>query len=1424
MINEEFSWKFIDTYFKNNPNHLVNHHLNSFNDFYDNGLKQIFREYNPMKIVKNKEKNQCFLYFGGKKGNKIYYGKPIIYDEPDRVHFMYPNEARLRNMTYGISIHYDIDVDFIITNDDETTNTFSITLKKIFLGRFPIMLQSNLCILKGLLPEIRYNMGECRNDPGGYFIIDGKEKVIISQEKFADNMLYIRDKVDDTYNCSAEIRSVSEDASKPTRSLWIRRVAPSPTQENGQIVVNVPNVRKPIPLFILMRALGIISDKDIILHCLLDIKENKGFMEFFRASVYDAGYVFTQEAALKYIATLTKGKTVNHTMLILMNYLLPHLGELNLKQKALYIGHMVMKLLKVYTKVDKPTDRDSFKFKRIEITGTLLYGLFKEYYNLQMKHIFTKIDKEYYYHENSYQTNFLSLIESNFNEYFKERLVENGIRKAFKGNWGSQEHTKRAGVIQTLDRLSFNSFIAQLRKVNLPFDSNAKVVAPRLLHGTQWGIIDPVDTPDGGNIGFHKNLSIMTHITSSCSSIPFIEFLKKNKEFIILEECNFAMLHNLTKVFVNGNWIGMMKDPRDKIDELRLYRRNGIIPTFISVQWNKVVNEILIATDAGRPCRPLIYIANGEINYERPDILEKIKKADYTWNDLVLGFSSKKNDLYSCSIEETKERNLEETAGIIEYLDTEEAESALIAIHKFDYSQYPATHIEIHPSLLLGVMGNQIVFPENNQLPRNLFSCGQSKQAVSLYNTNFHNRIDTMGVVLNNGQIPLVKTRYLKYINKEQMPYGENAIVAIMCYTGYNVEDAVLINQGSLNRGIFRTTYYKMYETHEESSSVSNTTIDSKFLNIDSHNVIGKKPGYDYSELNEHGMIKENTFLNDKMILIGKAMNDLEKPDTYIDQSVYTKKGQTGFVDKTFITDGEEGFRIGKIRIREERIPAIGDKICSRCGQKGTIGLVIPESDMPYADNGIKPDLIINPHALPSRMTIGQLIESLMGKACALYGGFGDCTAFVNKGPKNELYGSMLTKMGYHYTGNEVLYNGMTGDQLETEIFMGPTYYMRLKHMVKDKINYRARGPRTALTRQTVQGRSNDGGLRIGEMERDGLIAHGMTGFIVDSMLERGDEFYMAVCNQTGTIAIYNENQNLFLSPMSDGPIKFIQNLDSTLNIDNISRFGRNFSIVRVPYTFKLLLQELKTMNIQMHIITEDNVDQLLNLSYSESYKEIVSDTFLSNIKIKSSERETEIENEEDNLVEEPIEETIEDEDEDDEEQQQEEEEEEEQQEQQQEGGSAYLITEEELNEELPPIPMDDDENENENENENEDNIINLEKLDEDYNNAYENTYSNTNEDNKPLTINFSEEVSIKEMTPNTPISSFNKKIFTFDIPILNQKERENEDYNKRSVIEKFQPNELQDITDILPVTDEDTITLVPLDDDEEDEEEYLDE
>ena len=413
--HEEIAWKIIDKFFAQDPNALVKHHLESYNDFFNIKIHNIFKEKNPILIMKEqneetKEYNyKAELYIGGRSGKLIYFGKPIIYDE-HREHYMFPNEARLRNMTYAITIHIDVEISYYIMNEEGIYVETKSLLEKIYLGKFPIMLNSDLCILNSLDKITRFNMGECRNDRGGYFIIDGKEKVLISQEKFADNMLYIKSDFNELYSHSVEIRSVSEDASKPIRTLSIRILRPDTKHSNNQILVNIPNVRKSVPLFILMRALGVLSDKEIIKMCLLDLEKYESYISLFIPSIHDAGNIFNQEVALKYLATLTKGKTIPHIMEILMDYLLPHIGENNFTDKAFFIGHMVKEVLQVYKNDKKPTDRDSFKYKRVELAGTLIYDLFKEYYTLQQKHIFQKIDNEYYYKQGIYQKDFISLI------------------------------------------------------------------------------------------------------------------------------------------------------------------------------------------------------------------------------------------------------------------------------------------------------------------------------------------------------------------------------------------------------------------------------------------------------------------------------------------------------------------------------------------------------------------------------------------------------------------------------------------------------------------------------------------------------------------------------------------------------------------------------------------------------------------------------------------------------------------------------------------------------------------------------------------------------------------------------------------------------------------------------------------------------
>jgi DNA-directed RNA polymerase II subunit RPB2 len=1311
MDNAEI-WTIIDHYFKDTENPLVKHQIESYNYFYKNDIYNIFADSNPIKIVADEDgfQSHCNLYLGGKKGDKVYFGKPVIYDEKGEVHFMCPNEARLRNMTYAMTIHYDVEVEVItilgeneepslegnafnrfmeegdleiIENDEEVqrggapkkaqikkkdtvkntnqikttlrnmaditeesrnsvkanngvrSQTFTYTIEKRFLGRFPIMVQSEFCILHGLTRENRFSMGECKNDQGGYFIIDGKEKVVVSQEKFGDNMLYVReyspiveddedaenneDDIDDDsdkeiklpeFLYSAQIVSVSENISKFARTFSIKMVGPTKSLTNMNIVVNIPNVKKPVPLFIVMRALGIISDKDIISTCVLDIDKYESLIDLLIPSIHDSGTFNTQESCLNYIGLLTKGRTIFHAHEILVDYLLPHVGQNNYQQKAYYIGYMVFRILLVQVGIDKPTDRDNFKYKRIELVGPLIYNLFNEYYKIQSKKIHLGFESTMYHNKGQYLGDLMGLIKNNYEKVFDENKdLDKGVRKAFKGNWGAQVHTKRVGVVQDLDRLSFNSMMSHLRRVVLPIDPSLKIVEPRKLHCSQWGFIDPIDTPDGSNIGFHKNLALSTQITRGFPKSNMIKWLSDNIEMTLIHNSTPYILSKLTKIFVNGGWIGSTENPIDDIEKIRLFKRNGLLPIYCSASFDIKDNSIYIYTDGGRLCRPIFYV-KGNVIFNAS---KKRNYNDISWNNLITGSNIKKVKDFNpneCKIYSKLElygnTMDDDNKAIIDYIDCSETENAMITtLDNMNGSMY--THCEIHESLILGMMGNQITFPESNPMARNLFSCGQSKQACSLYHTNYQMRMDKTAMVLNYGQIPLLKSRYSEYINNDENSYGENTIVAIMCFTGYNVEDAILINEGSLNRGLFRTSYFSTYETHEEKANQNDDVSTEKIIcNInDIKTIQGKKGGYSYEKLDSNGLIREGELVDDKTILVGLTSNSTgDKESKLFDISIVPKKGQLGTVNKSYITEGEEGERIAKVRVVHQRIPSLGDKFASRVGQKGTVGMIIREQDMPFTKNGMRPDIIINPHAIPSRMTIGQLVESITGKACAIYGGFGDATAFNQKGSKVGLFGGLLSNSGYHSNGNEILYNGMTGEQIESDIFIGPTYYMRLKHMVKDKINYRREGPRTQLTRQAVGGRANDGGLRIGEMEKDSIISYGATNFLTESMMERGDKYHIAVCNKSGVTAIYNPLKNIFFSPIVDGPLKFTGKVADDIKIDNISQFGRSFSVVSIPYTFKLLMQELGCMNLQLRLITEDNIGQLDNLNSSLTTKE----------------------------------------------------------------------------------------------------------------------------------------------------------------------------------------------------------------------------
>jgi DNA-directed RNA polymerase beta subunit len=1114
MMNK-IGWDVIDCHFRDNPQSLVRHHIHSYNYFFKEEIFKILREMNPITVVskyddKTKDyKSKCKLYRGGKKGELVYLEK--VTTEFGRE--LYPNEARMMNKTYECNVYYDIEVELLNIldknespidyerplvqdedEDEETTDMFKnpkkdkqfleniiqhkgkehvdndehvqkggdrrkltvnesmelnkrfgesineqtgdqthkFVLKRVFLGCFPIMVQSDLCILSGLPKEMRYNMGECKNDLGGYFIIDGKEKTLVPKVETCNNTLRRI-----SQSC-IDICSVSENYSKPKSTIRV--------EKDKCFTVTMQHVSKPIPLFILFRALGLVSDKEIIQSCLFDLSKHEDILDEFAESVYAGAKIMSQTDAIAYISELTEEKSPTYVLMLLSDYLFPHIGETNYVQKAFFLGHMTKCLLYGVENAEE---------KRVANDG--FCRLFADYCDKQSKQVSLAFQNVLYNEQSTYEDRLDLLVQNHYKEIFsKYETIEQEFKELF---------------CDPIDRTSYLSTLSHLRKI----DGKCRM-----------GVVDFIDG---------EQLSLLTHITTHISREHMIKWLCDNNQIYLLESCSCQMLSVLTKLFVNGFWVGGVENPLGIVEHIKLHRRNGLIPPLVSVYFNIQQNTIYVYTDAGRLSRPLFLRS-----YE-PSLPKK-----YTWRDLVSGFNERKteawgfyklSELYEVDqdADVTKLKRFQEKHAIVEYIDQNEEHSVVIG---------GKLHCEIHESLVLGALSTLSAFPHHNNPDCILEASLFSKKAASLYSTNFNMRIDESATVLNQGQKQLVKSRFGEYLNVEENVCGENVIVAIACYDGYNAQHAVVVNEGSVKRGLFRTTEFSLHDNNP------------------------KCP------------IK-------------------------------------GIVHKTFTET--------KICVRNEIVPSIGDVLCSREGLACGIGLIVAEADMPFTKDGTRPDIIVNPL---SNISVAQLIEMIVGKASMKFGYHGDCTAFNSNGNQLGDFAQLLVECGMHSSGNNILYNGITGEQMESEIFMGPTYYMFSKHR---EAEYRASAAKDCLTRQAVEG------IEFGESERDAIIAHGAAEFLRDTW---DDNYYIAVCNKTGGIAIYNEEKNVFISPWVDGPVKFVDSLDGkNKNIEQITKFGRSFSVIRVPYAFKTFIQELQALNVKMSIITDDNVSQFDNMKFS---------------------------------------------------------------------------------------------------------------------------------------------------------------------------------------------------------------------------------
>ena len=1174
----EIPWVLIESYFKHKHlKQLVKHQLESYNYFVNNQIQQTIEMFNPLIIVSEhdyiKEHNLHRLEIEITFENFSIY-RPQIYENNGSTKIMFPQEARLRNFSYSSAMTIDLNIKYTVRNGENYKNVLNYQkkIKNVHIGKLPIMLKSDLCVLNQYKHLDHNETGECYMDPGGYFIINGSEKTCISQERAAENQIYCYniEKNNNKWSWKAEMKCIPDwkCISPKQISLFIA------SRNNGYgnaIYLQIPRIKIPIPLFIIFRAFNIISDKEICELIILNIDNEhmKKMLISLKASIIDANKYMTKETAIKFIVNNViytpmnmdketgSKKKYDFAMEVLNNDIFPHCKTET--QKIYMLGYMTNILLQTSFGWLQESDRDSYMNKRIDLTGPLLNNLLRNYFNKLVKDMKKQIIREI--NTGSWKSNddYENIItKTNIYKIIKSTTIEQGIKRALAtGDFGiKQINSNKVGVAQVLNRLTYLSSLSHLRRVNTPIDKSGKLVPPRRLHNSTWGFLCPAETPEGQSIGVVKNIAYLAHITINSNSSGLYDYILPIVQSLDDYKGTYKDLHEFAKVFINGSWVGITNDPKNVYGNLKEKKYKGIINIYTSIIFNSKLKEIRVCNDAGRITRPLLKVRNNKLLYTN-SIIQKIKDDELTWDDLIVGIK------------------LEDS--IIEYVDSYEQNNAMIAMKETDLTNsnannsnanniYHYSHCEIHPSTIFGILASCIPFPDSNQSPRNTYQSAMGKQAIGMYVTNYDNRMDKTAYVLTYPMRPLVETRIMNIIKLNNIPSGQQVIVAIASHTGYNQEDSLLFNKGSIDRGLFLATIYHT-EKDEDKKLFGTEEIRCKPDKTKTKNI---KFG-NYDKLTSQGIMKENTLIEDRDIIIGKVIpikenkNDFTKSVKFSDGSISHRTHEESYVDKNYIETNGDGYNFCKVRIRNFRKPVIGDKFSSRHGQKGTIGNIIPEEDMPFTANGLKPDIIINPHAIPSRMTIAQLKETLLGKVLIEMGLFGDGTSFGEFDISNII--EKLNDLGYESKGNELMYNALTGEQLTMNIFIGPAFYQRLKHMVNDKQHSRSIGPMVNLTRQPAEGRSRDGGLRFGEMERDCMISHGASRFTKGRVYDASDAFSVFVCNKCGLIASFNNKEHIHYC--------------------NTCGNRNDFKYVEIPYACKLMFQELITMNIAPRIMCE---------------------------------------------------------------------------------------------------------------------------------------------------------------------------------------------------------------------------------------------
>jgi DNA-directed RNA polymerase II subunit RPB2 len=1108
------------TLFKDTSFPLVDHHLASFNDMINTTIPTFVKVSNPYQL-ELADKRFIRIYIGGKDGTKISFEAPV----DDHGAPIVPHACRLDNVSYALTFKGDIVFEYVFPEGmgETVTNTF----ENIVIGEIPLMLRSNKCYLTAM---DGYGIGECMYELGGYFIIDGKERVLLTQELLGNNMMYsgirnrtaislanvdaniegegAEDKFVETEEFGGDkevyvgIKSVSEDASKgpyshylvlgPPSAVTAKKPNPEKQLNQRSLVITLPGFVDPVPVMSIFAALGVTTDHDIYDLILAGVPDpdRTAYDDTIKQLILShVQFLKTAKSDLLVLERMTKRKYKSEVVQNIYELMFPHIESSEnpgvlFRRKAYLLAQMVRMAIDVSLGRKPPSDRDNIEYKRFNTSGDLMFQEFRRLYRETAKEMLLKLDSRIQYERETYKGRGLAkLVErETVGTYWKKYRLMNGFVKSFKSQWGGRD-----GIAQELSRLSYISYLSQLRRTSLQIDPSMNTAPPRRLYASQFGLMCPIDSPDGSGVGHLKALTILARVSTAFPSSAVRGALFKLKAMRRIEDIHpSTWVPTWTRVYVNSDLVGVcIGDTEQLHTDLMKLRRAGELRFDVSLAWNRLENVYTITCDAGRPIRPVY----------REGVSEDKVMAAKTWPDLM---------------------------KLMDYVDASESGVSRFSMEPFD----SRLQSEIHMSFCISPMSNLVPFLDHNPGTRNNFATAQQKQACSWYHTNYNKRFDTIASITVNPQKPLSHTWMYREIMGAGgcMPYGENVLVAFTTYGGHNQEDSVIINKSALKRGMFRTQYFHSYDVRETIIDPSvqpplRTLFANPVTNPTYSEMVKRKEDVSYEMLDSDGVIKLNSIVDEKTVLVGivTPYTDETGAERWRDASELPKRGQHGRVDGVYRYSMSDGTNGVKIRIVEERSPVPGDKMASRHSQKGTVGQLIDEENMPFTQTGVRPDIIFNPHGLPTRMTIGQLIEAMSNKLGLQLGTFIDATPFTTSKRISDLRIEMMLR-GFEPHGHEILYNGETGEMMEADIFMGPIYYQRLKHMVEDKINYRSTGPKALLTHQPLHGRAQGGGLAIGEMERDGMIAHGMSKFLHESFMDRSDGTELQFNQETGRL------------------------------------------------------------------------------------------------------------------------------------------------------------------------------------------------------------------------------------------------------------------------------------------------------------------